>query len=579
MRKEAAELRKNHIEKRIDFTKTLQDLYDASHVYCKDRSKLKEEIIKNEDEIKKITMQLKILEQNFKKKDSVFSKYIQSLKDAINEELKGTESYWELNSSLITEKDFEGKVQDELLKIIKLNFYGEDLFEKENIIKQYFIELENREKNIQKLMFEHIEAKKDLEEAEYKLNEVNNQYEKNTNESLRLESQYNDILYNRENIINTRVESRNQGLSKHLQSYTAEEFEKYLSVNKNLYKQILRKYSSFDFRQLSKSEKDIFYSLVIDDHSTKKNKYFDLIGQVIYDDAITDSWESTKDELFKVFCKNSENYSKLKEDIKLYENEIHLLNESKEELKGKMELTLKNQIYELESEKKDLQVKYNINFYKFNIKELSERIDELKLRLEKFKNEYDKGEEEYNVEMDKLSNIDKELKKELIEYGIAQNNEINNTKILSQNRLLRMEEDNKDYKYNNIEDYYNNNNKLLNKRKPGKNLNRSLEIKKDIKKNSISPNHRNNISYYEDQVCNMHSITNRSKSIDFEATLNCVNNEYRQIEKEKGGLEDLKIINSDDNKDSDEKNSKHQEDPFFINIADRVSIIYININK
>lgn len=558
MRKEAAEIVRAQIAKRDDFVKTLQDLYDASQVFCKDKGKLKEEIIKNEGEIKKIMTQLKILDMNFRKKDLLFTRYIQSLQETVKEELKENDSHWQLNPALITEKDFEHNLQEELLKVIKEKYFGEELFEKENIVKQYFIEIEKRERSIQELIVEQKHAVREMNEIEYKLHTSKEELSKMEKEAVHLESQYGDILYNREVIINTRVESRNQGLVKHLStSYTADDFEKYLGVNKNLYKQVLRKFSSFNYRLLSKSDKEAFYELVVDDHSTKKNKYFDLIGQLIHDEAITTSWERTKEKLYNRIFKNSESYKELTKQIDSLTREINLLSESKSELRKNIELTLKTQINELEIEKKDLQVKYNLNYHKFKISELGKRLDELRKRLAKFQEQYDIAEDKYKEDIQKLMDEDLEIKKELLEYGIKKN--------MEQPEELKINEEEQNYITAKMVDHYTGNlTNSMPKSKPSK-----MAL---IKKSPIAPKTENYSKEDEDNSdMRKYSLTERSKSIDFGATLNNVNTEYAQMEKTKAGLEDLKIVNSNEQRQSMDSNAKESEDPFFLSSVEKVS--------
>lgn len=553
MRKEASELRRVQVEKRVNFVQTLQDLYDANQVYCKDRTKLREEIIKNEDSIKKISFELQLLEKNFRKKDTLFTQYIQSLQKKVDDALKEGESYWNLNPALITEKDFESKLQSELLKIIKEKFYGEELFEKENIIKQYFIEIEKREQNLQELKFEELRIEKELFDLESKLKIQVTEIEKLGKEILLKESQFNDILYNREIIINTRVESRNNGLAKHLEAYMADDYEKYLKVNKNLYKQVLRKFSSFNYRSLSKSDKESFFELVIDDHSTKKNKYFDLIGQLINEEAVMESWEVSKDKLYKNNQKDKEHFENLSQEIKSLSEEIKLLNESKLELKAKMEMTLKVQINELQIEKNDLQVKHNVNVCKFKVKECSDKLEEYKSRLRKFEEEYEKGEEDFKGEMENLREEDKEIKMELIELGIYQSVETR------PDMTLEKEEENKCD--TTMTDYYNKNQIRPSRvSKLGKqSILHSLKSNKDDKSNSDSKHF---------------SLIERSKSIDFTSTIKDVNDAFSQNEFVGGGLDDVHIVNKPEN-DPIPEETKDKEDPYFVNATNKVILILI----
>ena len=179
------------------------------------------------------------------------------------------------------------------------------MFEKENVIKQYFSQIDIREKSIQELKLKEVKLKAELQILENNYANDCREYQKIEEEVVLDKSKYEDTLYNRENIINTRVENRNNVLPSYLSKYSSEDFEKYLKVNTNLYKQILRNFTTKSFKAMTSNEKDKFILLVIDDHSIKKNKYYDLIGSLIENDAKYHDTEEVKDSIKDLLCKHT----------------------------------------------------------------------------------------------------------------------------------------------------------------------------------------------------------------------------------------------------------------------------------
>ena len=418
MRKEAGLISKNHIEKRLVLGKNYQDLYDASQVSEKHRANLREDMYQAQMEVVKLSQELNLLQVNFRKKDTLLTKYIQSLAERASQ--TKIDSYWKLNPGLITETEFEIKFQEELLRVIRSKYYGEELFEKENVVTQYFKQAEKREKSLQELRQVEIKLNKEIEVEENSYNTLCNEYKKIQEQIVIETSKFEDILYNRENIINTRVENRNNGLKSHLKTYLPDEYEKYLKVNKNLHKQVLKMFSSQPLQVIlsSSGDRDKLIELVVDDHSTKKNKYFDLISDLIAHDAKFADSEQTKDNINSDLVKKMVSFNELKNEISRLENEMKLLNTSKTDLREKIESTLKSQIGELQADKKDLQVKHSVNYYFFKVKEIGEKIEELKNRLKKSSEDYEKFNEEYFTLIENLNKEDLDIKKELILLGV-----------------------------------------------------------------------------------------------------------------------------------------------------------------
>ena len=79
---------------------------------------------------------------------------------------------------------------------------------------------------------------------------------------------------------------------------------------------------------------------------------------------------------------------------------------------------MKNQIKELEADKKDLQVKHNVNFYFHKIREANNRIEELKKRLDDFNAQFEKDMDEFASKEEKHVVDDLEYKKVLFDNGV-----------------------------------------------------------------------------------------------------------------------------------------------------------------
>lgn len=560
MRKEFGELRSSQIEKRLEFIKTLQDLYDASQVYCKDRTQLKNEMFKTEDQIVKYSNELKMLEKTFRKRDQLLTKYIQSLKEKAKE--SKIDSYWELNPALITETEFEEKLKEELLFQVKKLYFGEELLEKENMINQYFIQGEEREKKLHYLKTLEIKITKEIAELENSYKNKCALFKSLKEEIIIDSSRYEDILYNRENIINSRVENRNNGLPTYLRKYTAEEYDVYLKVNKNLIKQVNKNIGSKTFKSMNSFERETFINLVIDDHSIKKNKYFDLINSLIAHDAKYDECKLKTEELKKSVFRSEEDLYILTKELNYLREEIELLKKSIDDLKNKTEITLKDQIYELQADKKDLQIKYNVNYYMFKIKELGEKLDELKTRLDNFQKEYDDFMQEKNKIIEDLNKEDIDIKNELIELGVNKGFMITGGEEENSNELLKAK-----------------------MKKTGKSKNMKKEMNR---KNSFASHTTKKTTSSKRRVSTTGNLVKRSligknKSIDFAKTLAKLEDEDDNKEVTTV-FDDINVYDSR-NPPKVEEIIEVKEDPFFISSVKKIMtlinglIIYKKVGK
>jgi hypothetical protein len=174
-----------------------------------------------------------------------------------------------------------------------------------------------------------------------------------------------------------------------------------------------------------KVQKQKFMENVIMNHSFKKGKVNEHIQQVTKYESVLNFLNANINELennYKQMMRKVENFMVLK-DSKLKEKLV--LEESKSDLREKMEMILQSQLKEIEIDKKQLHFKFNINYYIEKITELSNKISDLNDEKEKITNEYENLIKVLAEKEQKLYIEDLDLKNNLISLSMGVNEENN----------------------------------------------------------------------------------------------------------------------------------------------------------
>jgi hypothetical protein len=387
MKNEFVQIKNEKLLQKLKLDRAIEEITKTTNNKYVDKTRFENELKEKQKELELLNNDISILEMNCKKKETLFNKYIIVLRNKCKKSVQ--ESYYDMNPSLIIETDFEEKFKEEIINNINNNikFTIEDKTKNKNLIEIYFKELISREKILQNEMTK----KKRIEDLMETLSKEIDKLEENIilieKDIASKKKQLSDYIV-REKYLREKIETRNRNLTFNLEQLGELEFEKYLKSNDNVLKNMKKVYGNKVLDKVFKVQKQKFLENVIMDHSYKKNKVNDY---VILMSKINHQIEILNNSLLEL----EHNY---KESLKKYENiidfknakynEEKIIEESRNDLKEKMEMILCSQLKELEIEKKQLQYKHNVNYYLERIRDINTRIIELKMEKENYIKEY-----------------------------------------------------------------------------------------------------------------------------------------------------------------------------------------------
>ena len=418
-------LQKNYIiENRIDLS-ILQGIYND---LVNAHSVLKNDIEKIHIQIEKDGVLVQSIDSNRKTKKSLKQKenIKQQIEDALNNSLMNQKLLQELekkiekykkylpcysidNSERLIQFKFQESFYDDMfsLYIIGLdNPLPEDIMDFKTKLQVFFSKLsEQYQKNFefeQKKMESETKIKiitNSISTLEKEIEENTKTLGNNKQKLLQEKSEY-------EIIIDT-ISSRSKNIKSVLNKLSVQEFEKYLKLNDNLYKSIIKSGIKVKNGELSIT-KDEFIEYVILDHSNKKRLVNEQIEEISilrkkiewYEQIIQEIEEKTN---------ISKNYAKIKLKYENVENEKKVLKESISEI----EKSIKDNLISIEKdsieEKEHLQTENNIPFYKKQIQFLHEKIESIK-------QEKIQLEEAFSINEKSFIEKNEKMKQEIIVY-------------------------------------------------------------------------------------------------------------------------------------------------------------------
>jgi hypothetical protein len=407
MKNEFIQIKNEKLLQKLKAEKAYDDVLKASEI-----SKNDSEVKLRKIELEKVNNEINMLELNCKKKETLFNKYIIVLRNKCNK--SSLESYYEMNPALIIENDFEDRLKDELFRCLEGRCHTEDeRIKNKNLIEIYFKELINREKILQNFYLQ----KKKQEET---IGNINKEIEKMDENIFRLENELitkraviNDINV-REKFIQDRLHLRNRSLTNSLEQMGEQEFENYIKANSQILKNMKKVYGNKAIDRVFKSQKQKFLENIIIDHTFKKERVNEYIVAISKYEASVEQFNNNVGVLENQYHSYMNNLQEIIDfkGAKLKEHKI--VKESKDDLREKIEHILKSQIEEIELEKKQLQLKYNFNYFVEKIKDLSQKIESTNAEKELFVREYQNFKTVLHEKEQKLYLEDLDLKNNLI---------------------------------------------------------------------------------------------------------------------------------------------------------------------
>jgi len=264
----------------------------------------------------------------------------------------------------------------------------EEKMKNKNLVEIYFTDLLCREKNIQTL---YIKKKKNEENNDMLIKSLE-KLEENIalmeTEIISKKPTVNNLAI-KEKILYEKIQSRSRNLTGNLEQLGEIEFGNYLRSNDMVLSNMKRIYGNKVLDKVFKVQKQKILESIILDHSYKKSKIHEFMNEINKLEQKIYSYNNNIIDLDNNYKTYLRRYEDLIDFKNIKKKEKNFLEESKHDLEEKIELTMVNQLKELENEKLQLQYKYNLQFYIEKAKSLGATIDRMKIESGKFKNEFE----------------------------------------------------------------------------------------------------------------------------------------------------------------------------------------------
>lgn len=389
MKNEFVHLKNEKMFQKNKIEKSIEDIERVSTNKNVDKSRFEKELKMRLGELDRINNEINMLELNCKKKETLFNKYIIVLRSKCKKSAQ--ESYYEMNPALIIENEFEERLKEEIMRVIdseENSLTQEEKIKNKNLIEIYFKELFNREKILQNCIMK----KKKFEENMETLNKDIDKIEENLGlaegEISSKKNLISDLIV-KEKILYEKVEARNRNLTNSLEQLGVLEFDKYLKANDQILKNMKKIYGNKVLDKVFKVQKQKFLESIIMDHSFKKNKVNEYIQIITKFESVLEYYNSNITELESNYKSSLRNYHGLLDFKTNKYKEQTVLGESKDDLREKMEMILNSQMNELELEKKQLRIKFNLNYFIEKVSDFSQKIQNLNNEKDKLLREYE----------------------------------------------------------------------------------------------------------------------------------------------------------------------------------------------
>ena len=382
MRSEFYQIKNEKIMIKNNLEKTLNDISHASSSKnIVNKAKYENDIKFKTVELEKINHDINLLELNCKKKETLFNKYIILLKNRCKKSKE--ESYYEMNPAIIIETEFEEKLKEEIIKMIDIDakLSDEDKIRNKNIIEIYFKDLSERERILQSSFAKKKKFFADKESINNEILRIRENLNK-INLDLHSKKKNSNDLELKEKIILEKIDKKNKNISTNLEKLGELEFQNYIKSNDNVLKNMKKIYGNKVLDKVFKAQKQKFLENVILDHSYKKNKVNEYLKNIAELESsseflsqrlseIENEYQIVINYLIKQFKSFNDVINNRK--TKIYERQV--VEESKKELKVKIEDLVQKQFVEIENEKRHLENKYNISFFMEKINEIKCKVD------------------------------------------------------------------------------------------------------------------------------------------------------------------------------------------------------------
>lgn len=340
------------------------------------------------EEGEKLHEEIRKLELNCKKKETLFNKYLILLRNKCTKSEE--ESYMSNNPCLILENHFEEELKHEMIAALsrEKNFLTkEDLLKYEGTIDIYFRDLIERERTCQLILLQRTKIENNLNNYQSQINNNVDQVQEVEKQIKLKNMRLNEINKNLKTL-QEKIQARNRTLKFNLENMSESNYMDYLNANGEVLNKMKKIYGNKILSKVFQSQKEKFFENVMLDHLFKKNKINEFTIQLkMYEKTLSD-FEDEKEKLLNEY----QNYCA---QIDLFKNLIIVKNEELQNLKISKENILQNVEQMLLEEKEDiynekikLRTKLNCDFYFVKVKEIANKIEALNAEKNKILSEF-----------------------------------------------------------------------------------------------------------------------------------------------------------------------------------------------
>lgn len=387
---------------------------------------INEKIKQKNEEGEKLHEEIRKLELNCKKKETLFNKYLILLR---NKCVKGEdESYFTNNPCLILENHFEEELKHEMIAALsrEKNFLTkEDLLKYEGTIDIYFRDLVERERTCQLILLQRTKIENNLNNYQTQINNNIDQVQE-VEKQIKLKNMRLSEINKNLKTLQEKIQARNRTLKFNLENLSETNYMDYLNANGEVLNKMKKIYGNKILSKVFQSQKEKFYENVMLDHLFKKSKINEFTIQLkMYEKTLSD-FEDEKEKLLNDYQNYCVQIDEFKNLIKIKNEELENLRVSKENILKNVEQMLIEEKEDIYNEKIKLRTKLNCDFYFVKVKEIANKIETLNVEKNRILNEFFKFRDIIIEREKKLYNKDAEYNNEQISNSMIKTNELDN---------------------------------------------------------------------------------------------------------------------------------------------------------
>lgn len=332
----------------------------------KQQQKHNEELDELENILTNKTNEISAIEGNITIFESVFNKFIVLFKNESKEQ-----------------NDIENRFKTEMISILiskkegnRLTHSSESIKSFGLLITDYFDSHIIRDRKSKELLYSQkkVDDRKNI--LNHDIDKLNEAISSNSKMIANLQQENSQIAKDIITLTET-INIKNKNLKSNLEALGEDQFNIYLESNDTVLKNMKKIYGNKILNKVFKVQKYKFLETIIVEHSIKKAIVNESIEFIVQYENIKLHYNTQMEALDSNHQTLLQKYESCLEFQMKKNKEKSILDESSKDLKEKMEIILEEQLRNIQIEKQNLQLQYNVTFYIEQVKEITEQIERL----------------------------------------------------------------------------------------------------------------------------------------------------------------------------------------------------------